>query len=172
MALWWSSFFFSNSTLEIFQKLNERNGTKYRGVEDFDFQMVRSLRSSTEKKKKKKGRRFEERSGRRRKKKKLGQVSLSKTWLRKKNIAIDALVSFERERERDLFRTTAKLLSKVFFNEQNSIDEPIHRNLCRALIEPNKWKRRRNVHAERVCKAFWKRFATEKSVSTREKKCN
>lgn len=43
-----------------------------------------------------------------------------------------------RERERDLFRTTAKLLSKVFFNEQNSIDEPIHRNLCRALIEPNK----------------------------------
>ena len=45
----------------------------------------------------------------------------------------------ERERERgDLFRTAAKLLSKVFFNEENSIDEPIHRNLCRALIEANK----------------------------------
>lgn len=173
MALWWSSFFFfSNPTLEIFQKLNERNGTKYRGVEDFDFQMVRSLRSSTEKKKEKRTSIRRTIGEEEEKKKKLGQVSLSKTWLRKKNIAIDALVSFERERERDLFRTTAKLLSKVFFNEQNSIDEPIHRNLCRALIEPNKWKRRRNVHAERVCKAFWKRFATEKSVSTREKKCN
>lgn len=45
----------------------------------------------------------------------------------------------KKERERgDLFRTAAKLLSKVFFNEENSIDEPIHRNLCRALIEANK----------------------------------
>ena len=53
----------------------------------------------------------------------------------------DRCVFRERERERgriDLFRTTAKLLSKVFFNEENSIDEPIHRNLCRALIEANK----------------------------------
>lgn len=70
-------FFFSNPTLEIFQKLNERNGTKYRGVEDFDFQMVR-LRSSTEKKRKKDVDSKNDRGGGG-KKKKLGQVSLSKT---------------------------------------------------------------------------------------------
>lgn len=128
-------FFFSNPTLEIFQKLNERNGTKYRGVEDFDFQMVR-LRSSTEKKRKKDVDSKNDRGGGG-KKKNLDKCHFQKLDFEKKTLR-SMRSCLSKERERDLFRTTAKLLSKVFFNEQNSIDEPIHRNLCRALIEPNK----------------------------------
>lgn len=101
---------------------------------DVDFQMVRSL---VERKKKKD---VDSKND-------LGEGEGKKTWtsVTFKNLTSkkksDRCVFRERERERgriDLFRTTAKLLSKVFFNEENSIDEPIHRNLCRALIEANK----------------------------------
>ena len=103
---------------------------------DVDFQMVRSLIE----------REKNERSRRRREGKNLDKCHFQKLDFEKKKKErwerIDVPRVFrkrKKERERgDLFRTAAKLLSKVFFNEENSIDEPIHRNLCRALIEANK----------------------------------
>lgn len=92
-------FFFSNPTLEIFQKLNERNGTKYRGVKDFDFQMMRSLRSSTEKKRKKDVDSKNDRGGGG-KKKNLDKCHFQKLDFEKKTLrSMRSCLSREKERE-------------------------------------------------------------------------
>lgn len=124
-------FFFSDPTRDFSQvKRNKISLEWNRGV-DVDFQMVRSLVE-----RKKKG--VDSKNDLGKGKKTWTSVTFKNLTSKKKS---DRCVFRERERERgriDLFRTTAKLLSKVFFNEENSIDEPIHRNLCRALIEANK----------------------------------
>ena len=145
---------------------------------DVDFQMVRSLIEHEK----------NERSRRRREGKNLDKCHFQKLDFekKKKNVGSGSmcLVSFEREKKRererergDLFRTAAKLLSKVFFNEENSIDEPIHRNLCRALIEANKWKRRKDVRARtartlHVRQSLLKTFRHRKVCFNEGKKCN